>query len=104
MTLCFGTSAWAGQYVDVGIIVGTEYTDNATRSEDGDTSERQDRYGLTLASDYENQLLDLDVSYSAQERRFSEDSQPTRSYVRSEERRVGKEWRPERTPEDVEAQ
>ncbi len=81
LTLCFGTSAWAGQYVDVGIIVGTEYTDNATRSEDGDTSERQDRYGLTLASDYENQLLDLDVSYSAQERRFSEDSQPTRSYV-----------------------
>lgn len=81
LALCFCTSAWAGKYVDVGLIVGTEYTDNANRSADDGISERQDRYGLTLASDYENHLFDLDVSYSAQERRFSEDSQPTRSIV-----------------------
>ena len=81
LTLCFCTSAWAGKYVDVGIIVGTEYTDNASRSADDGDSERRDRYGLSLASDYENQLVDLDVSYSAEERRYSEDSQPTRSVV-----------------------
>lgn len=81
LALSFGTSAWAGQYVDIGINVGSEYTDNANRSSDDGISERQDRYGLTLASDYENRLVDLDVSYSAQERRFSEDSQPRRSYV-----------------------
>lgn len=81
LLLCVCTNTWAGKYVDVGIIVGTEYTDNARRTESGGTSERQDRYGLTVASDYENNLVDLDVSYSAQERRFNEDSQPKRSFV-----------------------
>ncbi|MDQ2076191.1 hypothetical protein [Marinimicrobium sp. ABcell2] len=89
--LLSSASASAGQYVDIGILLGTEYTDNANRSHEDGISERQDRYGITVASDYENQLLDLDVSYNAQERRFSEGSQPTRSFLEGDfNLRVGK--------------
>jgi hypothetical protein len=95
LVLYSAAGAWAGQYVDVGVILGTEYSDNATRSPGNGISERQDRYGLTLASDYENQLLDLDVSYSAQERRFSQDSQPRRSFLEGDlNLRLGKQHHP----------
>lgn len=70
----------AQQSWDAGLHLGSEYTDNAGKRGGTGQSERQDEARLTLGGQYENDLLKLDASYRARERRYSEDSQPDRSF------------------------
>lgn len=59
----------------------TEYTDNPSKSEDAEFSERQDEAELRLGGDYANRWVSFEAGYEASERRFSEGSQDDRSLL-----------------------
>lgn len=78
---CASSSALAQADWELAIGVGSEYSDNAAKSQTDTLSERRDSAELRLNLDYTNQLLAAAANYQATETRYDKDSQEDRSVV-----------------------
>jgi len=73
----------------------TGKSDNAFKSNEEKTDERQDQYQLNFKGDYTNSLLNLDGEYEATEFRFDKDSQENEQFLEGNASLlVGKSYHP----------
>lgn len=78
---CANSFAVDGQQNNLGAIVSatSEQSDNALRTAESEIDERQDTLRASAFAFYENDLIELDTSYSAHKRYFDKESQGDRN-------------------------